>query len=160
MKLTVAELVDVILRRIQEHPERPMSETTLRSWLSRQGYAKGDIEAAMKFLGKGAKDFPSPHRFAAAEAAAQGPGSLRSLSLHEEYKLDSEARDALTRLDLCGLIGPYERELVLEHLGHFDGEVGLAELDYLVSWLVCSGRDVEFQQTVAKVLEGQGEMLH
>jgi hypothetical protein len=45
-------------------------------------------------------------------------------------------------------------------LGHFEGEVGLEELDYLLSWLVCGGRDVEFQQTVANVLEGRGDTFH
>ncbi len=152
MKQTVTELVDVILHILQEHSEGPVSESTVRSWLADQGYKKGDIDAAMKLV--------QPRFVSPVEVVDRQPGATRSFSLYEEYKLDAEARDALARLELYGLIGPHERELILEHLGHFEGEVGIEELDYLLSWLVCSGRDVEFQQTVANVLEGKGDMLH
>jgi len=33
-------------------------------------------------------------------------------------------------------------------------------LDYLLSWVVCGGRDVESQQTIFSVLEGDGGTLH
>ena len=79
MKQTLTEVVAAALRRIQELPEKPLSERTLRAWLVRQGYAKGDIDAAMKLVGP---------RFRASRAAAdRQPGPVRSLSLHEEYKL-------------------------------------------------------------------------
>jgi uncharacterized protein Smg (DUF494 family) len=153
MKHSVTELVDEILRLIQDEPDRPVSENKLRSWLVGRGYAKRDIDAAIKLVG--------PRVTAIRRGAVdRQPGSMRSLSLYEQFKMRPEARDALIRLDLSGLIGTYERELILEHLGHFEGEVGLEELDYLLSWLVCGGRDVEFQQTVANVLEGRGDTFH
>ena len=51
MKQSLIELVDVILRRIQEQPERAKSESGLRKWLAGQGYKKRDIDAAMKLVG-------------------------------------------------------------------------------------------------------------
>jgi hypothetical protein len=50
--------------------------------------------------------------------------------------------------------------MVLDYLNHYEGEVGLEELDYLLSWMVCSNRDVEFQQTFYNVFEGKGDTVH
>jgi uncharacterized protein Smg (DUF494 family) len=153
MKQTVTELVGVILRMMDDHSTPPLSESSLRSWLANQGYSKRDIDAAIK---------AARPRFVAPSSSptSHQPGSIRSYSLQEEYKLSQEARDALTRLELYGLVGPHEREQILENLGHFEGEVGLEELECLLSWLVCGGRDVEFQQTVARVLENRGDAAH
>lgn len=153
MKHSVTELVGVILRRMHDEPDAPSSESSLRSWLAGQGYSKRDIDAAIKMVGprfSAQLTAPRPHQL----------GSIRSYSLQEEYKLSSEARDALTRLERYGLLGPFEREQILDNLGHFDGEVGLEELDCLLSWLICGNRDVEFQQMVAKVIENQGGCAH
>ena len=148
----VSELVAVIVRMMQDHPESPPSEKRLRSLLVGQGYAKRDIDAAIKLA------WP---RFASRQSVVDHkPGSMRSLSLYEDHKLATEARDGLARLDLAGIITPYEREIVLDHLGHFDGPIGMEELDYLLSWLVCGGRDVEYKRTLADVLAGKGDMLH
>ncbi len=153
MKQNVTELVDVILGLIQEQPEdRPVSETALRTWLTGQGYASRDIDAALKLVGPSLIEGP--------EIVDSQPLATRTYSIFEEYKLTAEARNALTRLELHGLIAPHERELILEHLGHIDGEVKLEELEYLISWLVCGGRDVEFQHTVSSVLEGREDRLH
>ena len=152
MKQSVSELVDVILGLIQDQPDHPVSESHLRSWLAGQGYAKGDIDAAIKM---------ARSRFAAeAQVTDHQPRAMRPFTIHEQYKLTPEARNALARIEMYGLIDPHERELVLNHLGHFDGEIGLDELDFLLSWLVCGGRDVEFQQTLANVLDGKGDALH
>lgn len=152
MNERITDLVDVIMREMQEHPDGSRSEKALRSWLVRQGYKKREIDAAMALV--------APRVAGAKSSITHQPGSMRAYSLHEEYKLTLEARDALTRLELYGLITPSDRELILEHLGHFDSEVGLDELDYLLSWLVCGGRDVEFQQTLANVLDGRGDAVH
>lgn len=152
MNERISNLVDVILRMLQEKPDGPVSEGTVRSRLAGEGYKKREIDAAMKLL------LP---RFGAGRAVVnRQPGSMRSFSVYEEYKLTPEARDALTRLELYELISASDRELVLEHLGQFEGGVGLDELDYLLSWLVCSGRDVEYQQTVANVLDSRRDTLH
>jgi uncharacterized protein Smg (DUF494 family) len=151
MKHSLTKLVDVILRRIQENPEATPSEKGLRTWLARQGYDKRDIDAAMKLV---------VPRFAGAPMNEQPHMTVRMLSAYEEYKLSIEARNALVRLEVYGLLSPYEREMVLDYLNHYEGEVGLEELDYLLSWMVCSNRDVEFQQTFYNVFEGKGDTVH
>ncbi|MCP4642959.1 MAG: DUF494 domain-containing protein [bacterium] len=149
MKQSLARLVDVILRRIEEQPDSPQSEKGLRSWLVRQGYAKRDIDAAMKLVLPRFQEYMDggpPFR----------PTSVRALSPSEEHKLTGEARAALLRLEFYELVSPYERETILDRLNHFDGPVGMEELDYLLSWLVCGARDYESQQTIYGVLEGDG----
>jgi uncharacterized protein Smg (DUF494 family) len=152
MKHSLIELVDVIIRRIQEHPEGVPSEKGLRSWLARQGYNKREIDAAMKLV--------RPRFSAQPTRAAPTQNSVRLLSVYEEYKLTPEARDTLVRLELYGMLDAYEREMILDYLDHFEGEVGMEELDYLVSWMVCSGRDVGFQQTLSNVVEGKEDTRH
>lgn len=151
MKPSVTELVSVILAKIRENPGEPQSENGLRSWLRLQGYNKRDIDAAIKLV--------RPRFVARPRVAEYRPGSVRSLSLLEEHKLTPEARDALARLDMYELIDPFEREMILDRMHQFEGVVGLQELDYLVSWIVCGGRDVEFQQAISQVLDGQSGML-
>ncbi|HOZ45414.1 MAG TPA: DUF494 family protein [Candidatus Hydrogenedentes bacterium] len=152
MKPQITELVDVILHIIQEYPENSLTETTVRSWLSNRGYKKRDIEAAMKLV---------KPRFASCKPTpVHRPASIRTLSPREQQQLSPEARNALARLELYGLLSPSERELILHHLDHFEGEVGVDELDYLLSWLICGDRNVEFQQTVANTLDDNLRGLH
>ncbi len=152
MKPQLAELVDVILRRLEDRAEIAPSESGLRSWLVRQGYKKTEIDAAIRLV------WP---RFAAVQSVQERtPGAVRQFSSFEEYKLSGEARSALTRLDLYELIEPHEREMLLERLGQFEGEVGMEDLDYLLSWVLYTTRDVETQQTVYNVFEGQQGTLH
>lgn len=152
MKQALLELVDVILGRIQEEPGKLPSESGLKIWLVRQGYTKRDIEAAMKVV--------RPRFASIPHVEEHGPGRVRQLSAFEQFKLTQEARDALVRLELYELLEPAEREMILERLDQFDGEVGLSELDYLVTWVVTGNRDVEHQQTIYQVMEGIGEKLH
>ncbi|HOV73189.1 MAG TPA: DUF494 family protein [Candidatus Hydrogenedentes bacterium] len=152
MKPSLVELVNAIIRRIQERPDATPSEKGLRSWLARQGFKKHEIDAAMKLMRPrfpdNAKQDGNPHL------------SVRLLSPQEEYKLSPEARNILLRLELYGMINPMEREMILDHLGHFEGEVGVDELDYLVAWMVCGGRDIGFQQTLFDLFEDKDKTLH
>ncbi|NIA14017.1 MAG: DUF494 family protein [Nitrospiraceae bacterium] len=152
MKHTLIELVDVIMQRIQERPDARPTEHGMRSWLARQGYNKREIDAAIKLVG--------PRLAESDNAVDRGPVSVRTLSLYEEYKLSPEARRALVRLELHGLLDTYERESLLDYLNQYDGVVGLAELDYLLTWMVCGNRDVAFQQAFFNVFEGKGDTLH
>ena len=145
MKVQLAELVNVILRKLEEQPEAPPSEKRMRSWLAHQGYNKRDIEAAIKLV------WP---RVVPVASMPRVPGLVRHLSSFEVCKLTREARDALARLELYELIDPAEREMLLERLGQFEGEVGMEDLDYLLSWVMGSSRDVESQQTIYGVFEG------
>ena len=152
MKQSLVELVDVILQKLQEHPEKPPTERGLRSWLTRQGYKKGDIDAALKLV--------KPRIFCETPHLEQRPRSLRMFSAFEDLKLAPEARNALVRLAVYELLEPFELEMILDRLYTFEGEVGLAELDYLLAWVVLPNRDVEFQQTLYNVLENKGDTLH
>jgi len=152
MKQRVVEMVDAILKRMEEHPEAPHTENGIRSWLAQQGYNKRDIDDAIRLVRPRFAAPPQPTR--------PGPVSVRPLSEAEQQKLSPEAREALARLAYYTLIDPFEREMVLDRLNHFEGEVGLEELDYLLSWVVYSTRDFETQQTMYSVLEGQGETFH
>ena len=152
MKHSLTEIVDVIKQRLQEHPEVAPSEKGIRSWLVRQGYNKREIDAAIKLMHPGFPSRPVHRR--------PTPTSVRMFSDYESYKMSPEARNAFTRLELYGLLSEDERESILEYLDHFEGEVGMSELDYLLSWMVCSGRDVSFQQTLYNVFEGKEKTFH
>lgn len=152
MKHSLVELVDVIIRRIQERPEALPSEKGIRSWLSSKGYNKSEIDAALKLV--------RPRVAEVVPCFEGGQTTARMLTVYEECKLSPEARSALARLEVYGLLAPYEREMILDHLNHYEGEVGLEELDYLLSWMVCTSHDVEFQQLFYNIFEGKGETLH
>ncbi|MFO7973108.1 MAG: DUF494 family protein [Candidatus Hydrogenedentota bacterium] len=152
MKQSLIELVDVILRRIQEQPEQAKSEAGLRKWLAGQGYKKRDIDAAMKLVDARIAPYHVVHQ--------SQPAPIRPLAEIEFHKMTAEARNALSRLEFYGLISPQEREAILDNVVQFDGRIGLDELDYLLSWFVCGGRDFESQQTIYNVLEGQADTFH
>lgn len=152
MKASLAKLVDVIRQHLEEHNESPPTEKRMRSWLRREGYNKGDIDAALKLV--------RPKRPGAQCVSVRHPGAVRHLSSFESHKMTLEAKQALVRLDLYELIGPYEREVLLERMSQFEGEVGIEDLDYLLSWVMCSSRDVESQQTIYAVMEGTNQVYH
>ena len=152
MKQSVTELVNVILERMEQYPDVPATEKGIRSWLTGQGYNPRDIDAALRLV--------QPQMGRPNISATHGPVPVRMLSAFEEHKLTTEARDALVRLELYELIDPTERELILDRISQFDGPVGMDELDYLLSWILYSTRDVETQQTIYSVFEGNRETLH
>ena len=152
MKQSLAKLVDVIREHLEAHVESPPTEKRMRSWLAREGYNKGDIDAALKLM--------RPKITGAKRVIERNPGAVRQLSSFESHKMTFEAKQALVRLDLYELIAPYEREVLLERLSQFEGEVGIEDLDYLLSWVMCSSRDVESQQTIYAVMEGTKQVLH
>lgn len=152
MKPALIKLVDAILRHMEEHPETAPTEYGIRKWLAQQGCTKRDIESAMRIL--------RPRFSATSAGAVENPVSTRPLTDTELYKLAPQARDMLARLDAYGLIDPYEREMILERLNHFEGEIGLEELDFLLSWVVYSTRDFETQQTFNRVIESREEQFN
>ncbi|MCF6286584.1 MAG: DUF494 domain-containing protein [Candidatus Hydrogenedentes bacterium] len=152
MKQALTELVDVILQRLEEHPDAPTTEHGIRSWLAGQGYNKRDIDAAIRLVGV---QFNAPP-----QREGRTPGIVRQLSSIEAHKLTSESRDALARLELYELIDPYERELILDRVAQMEGMVSLEDLEYLLSWFLVGTRDVESQQTLFQVFEGRQGTLH
>ena len=150
MKQSLSQLVNVILEKLAEQPGAS-SESGLRSWLLRQGYAQRDIDAALKMVGR---------RPGSGMPKGTRPAGLRHLSTYESMRLSPEAKAALARLEFYDLIEPTEREALLERLDQIEGPVGLADLEYLLSWVVCPTRDVETQQTIYAVLDGKGGKVH
>ncbi len=153
MKPNLTELVNVITQRLEESPEAPLTESRIRSWLASQGYHKRDIDAAIRIVRP---------QFAGtlSERPPKRPGAVRHYSPDEVFKLSAEAQQVLARLDLYELITPYERELILERVTQYEGEVGLDELDYLLTWMLYSTRDVESQQTLYNVFDNARDLLH
>jgi uncharacterized protein Smg (DUF494 family) len=152
MKTTLTTLVDEIIQILQEHPDSVPSESGIRRWLAGKGVSPGDIDTAMKLV--------QPRLNSMLSIVNSGPGTVRQLSSYESYKLSKEAHAALNRLELYELMDPFERELILERLDQFEGEVGMSELEHLITWVMCSHRDVEHQQIILSVLEGKTENLH
>ncbi len=153
MKQALIKLVDAILKQMEEQPESMQTESGIRTWLTQAGFNKRDIEDVLKLVRP---------RFVHRSPVLAGNGRLavRALSYYEAYKLSPEARDALVRLELSGLIDAYEREMILERLNHVEGEAGMDELDYILSWVVAGTRDYETQRTLYNVFEGQGDTYH
>ena len=152
MKQQIAEMMDVILRHLAERPELRVSVSGMRSWLARQGYNARDIDTVIQLV--------KPRIEERSTRSRRSTGHIRHLSSFESFKLSGEARDALIRLDLFELIEPYEREMLLERLAQYEGEVDLEDLDYLLSWVLYTTRDVESQQTIYSVLEGNRKALN
>ena len=50
--------------------------------------------------------------------------------------------------------------MVLERLDQFEGPIGVEELDYLVSWIICGSRDYESQTMIYNVLDGKSNVFH
>jgi uncharacterized protein Smg (DUF494 family) len=152
MKQSLIELVDVILQKMEDDPETQLTENVIRTWLQGKGYAKRDIDAALRLV--------RPRMEAPASPLTSPELTVRALSQYEELKLKPEAHKALVRLELFGLIEPMEREMVLERVSQYEFEVGVEELDYILSWVVGFGRDVETQQTIYNVLDGGDYTVH
>ena len=150
MKQRLSQLVNVILEKLAEQPGGP-NEGGIRTWLLRQGYAQRDIDAAMKMVRRRANP-GLPH--------STRPSGVRHLSEYESLRLSPEAKAALTRLEMYELIEPSEREALLERLDQIEGPVCLADLEYLLSWVVCPTRDVETQQTIFAILDGKSGRKH
>lgn len=151
MKQSLSKLVNVILQKLAEEPAGSPSEHGIRSWLLRQGYAQRDIDAALNIVGR---------RVGPVQPSESRLGKVRHLSEYEEFRLLPEAKAALARLEMYELITPQEREAMLERLDQFEGPIGLADLEYLVNWVVSPTRDVETQQTIYQVLDGKPRSGH
>lgn len=149
MKTSLTELITVIRQRLQARPEAKLNDPGLRRWLSRKGYSTGDIEAALNLL-----------QLRGGAPEQRRPGAVRQLAYHESLKLSPEVREALARLDLYEMLDPFTRELVIERLSQFEGEVSMEDLDYTLSWAFAPSRDVESIQTLYTVFDGSSETVH
>lgn len=151
MKPAITKLVDKIIRKLQESGTEAPSEAGLRTWLKKEGYAAKDVDAALDVIR------PELHHGSDQYGSAK---SIRVLSPWEAYFLTPEARAALMRLEMFGIIGVPEREMILERLDQFDTEVDVSALEYMLSTQICPGLDFAHQQMVYQVLDGRTDMYH
>jgi hypothetical protein len=134
MKAPITEIITVILQRLEQRPESKLSDPGLRRWLTRKGYSLGDIETAIHMM-QPRSDVP-------------------------ERRMPGAVRDTFARLDLYEMLDPFTRELIIDRLSQFEGEVGMEELDYALSWAFAPARDVETIQTLYTIFDGASETVH
>lgn len=151
MKVSVAKLVTVILERMAATHGKMPTEKAMRSFLLRQGYNRKDIDSAIEIINTHFSQKPS--------YTAQSP-PVRQLAFYESTKITMEVHQAMTRLELMGLLDPYEREVLLERFIHSDGQADMEALDFALSYVVGTGRNAETQQTMLTVLEGYSPTIH
>jgi uncharacterized protein Smg (DUF494 family) len=151
MNKTVRELVFMVLRRLDEPGTPALTETSVRSWLTHEGFKRRDIDAVLKIVSRCLPKHRKPEE-----------GHLRRvrcLAPYEDMKLSTEARNALMRLDALEILDMFDREILMDRLTQVDGEVGLDELDMVLA-SVCGYRDVVSQQTIRSAFYDMSGMYH
>ncbi len=151
MKVSIAKLVDVILAHVAASRDKIPSEKSMRTLLRRQGYNKCDIDSAFEIINTHLVQKPTYYM--------QSP-AVRQLAFYESNKISLEAQHAMTRLELMGLLEPFEREILLERFIHSEGQADMESLDFALSYMVGTARNAEAQQTMMSVFEGYSPTLH
>ena len=101
--------------------------------------------------------------FPGREAAAPRHRHVRPDAASVQYefsRLTPEARSALARLDMHGLVEPREREFLIERLMQMEGDIDLDALDFVLSTVLCTTRNAESQSTLLSTMEGYGPTMH
>ena len=150
MKTSITQIIDKIVQKLEENTRDMPYEAGIRSWLRKQGYSAKDVDAAIKEV-KPQLDSWNGQLL---------PRHTRVLSPYEAFLLSPAAKSALQRLEMYGLIGVAEREIMLERLEQFEGEIDLGTLEYVLSTQICSGLDVAHQQILYQVLDGSEDYFH
>lgn len=150
MKTSITQILDKIVQKLQENTNSVPSEAGIRNWLCKQGYSASDVDEALNELKPQLESMNSQ----------SVPLHTRVLSPYESFLLTTEAKSALMRLELYGLIGMAEREILLERLEQYEGEIDLGGLEYVLSTHICVGYDVAHQQIMYQVLDGSEGYFH
>lgn len=151
MKISVAELVSVILEQMDAAGEKPFPEKTVRSRLIKQGYNRRDIDSAFKLINTHLSEKP---------VLNETMPSIRHLAFFESTKVQQDVHHAMTRLELMGLLEPYEREMLLERFIHSEGQADMEALDFALSYIIGTGRNAESQQAMLSIFEGFSPTIH
>jgi uncharacterized protein Smg (DUF494 family) len=151
MKTSVAELVNAILEQMDAANDKPPTEKTVRSRLIKKGYNRRDIDSAFKLINTHLTEKPVMNEVMP---------SIRHLAFFESTKIQPDVHQAMTRLELMGLLEPYEREMLLERFIHSEGQADMEALDFALSYIIGTGRNAEFQQAMLSIFEGFSPTLH
>ncbi len=151
MKASVAELVTVILEKLDTVSEKPPTEKAMRSFLIEQGYNRRDIDSAFKMINTHLSEKPILQETAPA---------IRQLAFFESTKVQTDVHQAMTRLELMGLLEPLEREMLIERFVHSEGQADMEALDFALSYIIGAGRNIESQQAMLAVFDGYSPTMH
>lgn len=151
MKVSIAELVNVILERMATMRGKVPTEKAMRTFLLRQGYNRNDIDSAIEIINTHLAQKP-------VYSTLTTP--MRQLAFYETTKVSMEVHQAMTRLELMGLLDPFEREVLLERFIHSEGQADMESLDFALSYVIGTARNAEAQQTMLTVFEGYSPTLH
>jgi len=153
MKDTVDKLVDMLMARLEEQ-DFSLSIRDAKRWLIERGFNADDVhEAAIRLL----SNLMDGKRSIYIREHRQPP---RHFSPFEEAKLSFGIREALSRLEATEMISAMERELLIERLLQADTENDMELLDYLLTTVISSHRNVETQNTLMNTFEGLGPTYH
>lgn len=151
MKVSIAKLVNVILERMATTRGKVPTEKAMRTFLLRQGYNRNDIDSAIEIINTHLAHKPVYSTLAP---------PVRQLAFYESTKITMEVHQAMIRLELMGLLDPFEREVLLERFIHSEGQADMESLDFALSYIVGTARNAETQQTMLTVFEGYSPTLH
>ncbi len=151
MKASVAELVSVILDKMDTVNNRRSSEKAMRSFLIEQGYNIRDIDSAFQLINTHLCERP---------VIQERTPALRQLAFFESTKVNGEVHQAMTRLELMGLLEPLEREMLLERFIHSEGQADMEALDFALSYIIGAGRNAESHQAMLAVFDGYPPTMH
>jgi Smg protein len=137
MKTTVLDVLMYLLERHQETEESPLDLDGVKQELREQGVDEAQVDRAFDWL----EDLAVPDRGVPPEdaVAPAGPGAIRCFTKRELIRLDAECRGFLIYLENAHVLGPRERELVLERVMALDAEeLSLAQLKWVVLMVLCN----------------------
>ena len=149
----LGEIIAVIMNEVEQHPNKPHMEASLRSYLVRKGFKPEDVVFALYMLRN--------HIEESSTCTLTDPGAIRQFIPYEANKIrNPEVRSALARLELYKLISSLERELIIERLVQFDGEITFFELEFVVTWVIAGTRNVDAANTTFSVLHRDADALN
>ncbi len=153
-------MLDVLLylfeHYMEEGREVPHDESILKTMLKDAGFPQSEINKAFIWLEdlvrqRGADDALTTH------------GSFRVFSRREIAKLSSECRGYLILLEHNGLIGPLERELIIERAMALDlDELDLDKLKLIIMMVLANQSSDEYAQDwiEALIFDNSNGKLH
>ncbi|MCK5862429.1 MAG: DUF494 family protein [Candidatus Hydrogenedentes bacterium] len=151
MKISVAKLVDVILEKMDAASEKPFPEKSVRSHLIKQGYNRRDIDSAFTLINS---------HLSEKTLLNESQPALRQLAFFESTKVQRDVQHTIMRLELLGLLEPYEREMLLERFIHSEGQADMEALYFALSYIIGTTRNAESQQAILSIFEGYSPTMH
>lgn len=142
----------------EDNYEIDTDEDVLRSELLMAGFGDSQVSKAFEWL-EGLVE----NQEAAEKEDLSGNKSLRLFSQKEIDRLDTECRGFLLYLEQARILGPQERELVLDRVMALESdEVDLSQLKWIVMMVLLNqpGKELDFAWMEDIVMESPQSGLH